>query len=350
MTPLGSRVVPEVKAISAGPAGSAAMVPGIGSALSRSSKLAELAPWRGVDGGSSPLGPAESRPTSPTTGTPAHRSAWYSSRPNRAAVTKTRGLIVSRMYPTSLRPQKWTIGTTTAPRNAEAQNTAAASIQLGSWNATRSPGPTPRARSPPASLRANRSTSRNVPDHGRTAECTRNAVSGAACRPPASRSPRVSRVHQPSASYRLTRSAGIVRMVRAPFCAIIEFSYDEKINSIHGARPWLPLGPDRPDHPRDGGRAHVRARRPDHLPIPLHLPGRAVPDRQGLRDAAQLLDVELPGYRRRADDDGEAGPRRPGLELDARSPGARRCHRGHPSGGGLLPAGDPRSAGGVRRR
>src|SRR5258708_12025074 len=214
------------------------------------------------------------------------------------------------------------MGSTTAPRNAEAQNTAAACIQLGSWNATRSPGPTPRARSPQARLRATRSTSRNVPDHGRTAECTRNAVSGAACRPRASRSPRVSRVHQPSASYRLTRSAGIVRMVRAPFCAIIEFSYDEKINSIHGARPWLPLGPDRPDHPGDGGRAHVRARRPDHLPIPLHLPGRAVPDRQGLRDAPQLLDVELPGSRPRPAHHAHAPPRRPALALDPPPPAA----------------------------
>src|SRR5258708_20444124 len=108
MTPLGSRVVPEVKAISAGPAGSAAMVPGIGSALSRSSKLAELAPWRGGDGGASPLGPAESRPTSPPTGTPAPRAAWYATPPTRPAVTNDRGFMVSRLSPPPFRPQHHT--------------------------------------------------------------------------------------------------------------------------------------------------------------------------------------------------------------------------------------------------
>jgi len=76
MTPLGSLVVPDVNAISAGPAGSAASWPRIGSAPSRSSK---------------------SRPTTPTNGTSAARSGWYSSRPNRVAATNTFGLTAPRM-------------------------------------------------------------------------------------------------------------------------------------------------------------------------------------------------------------------------------------------------------------
>ena len=47
---------------------------------------------------------------------------------------------------------------------AYAQNATAASRQFGSWNATTSPGPTPRACSPAARRRASRSTSPNVPE------------------------------------------------------------------------------------------------------------------------------------------------------------------------------------------
>jgi hypothetical protein len=87
-----------------------------------------------------------------------------------------------------------------APRNVEAQKTAAASTQLGNWKAITSPGPTPRSRNPPASRRANRSTSPTVPDHGRTSECTRNTAARAPASPRASRSPSVSSVHHPVAT------------------------------------------------------------------------------------------------------------------------------------------------------
>jgi hypothetical protein len=78
---------------------------------------------------------------------------------------------------------------------------------------TTSPAVTPRSRSPAASRRAVSSTSRKVPDHGLCAECTRNSVPGAAASPRASRSPSVSRVHQPAALYRFARSAGTDRIV-----------------------------------------------------------------------------------------------------------------------------------------
>ncbi len=61
---------------------------------------------------------------------------------------------------------------TTAPTYAAAQNEMAASTQLGSWSTTTEPGPMPRAANAPASARAARSTSANVPAHGRTCECT----------------------------------------------------------------------------------------------------------------------------------------------------------------------------------
>src|SRR5450755_91272 len=52
------------------------------------------------------------------------------------------------------------------------------------------------------------------PDNGRgvLAECTRNTVPGEAASPRASMAPNVSGAHQPSFSYRWTRSAGILRM------------------------------------------------------------------------------------------------------------------------------------------
>ena len=52
--------------------------------------------------------------------------------------------------------------------SVEAQKVAAASIEFGNWNATTSPGLTPRACRPAANRRATRSTSLNVPVYGRT--------------------------------------------------------------------------------------------------------------------------------------------------------------------------------------
>ncbi len=94
MTPLGSRVVPEVKAIRAGPPGSVATVPVIGSSASSSSKL--LSPCSSHK--------RSSAPTSPTIGTSAHRSGWNVIRPNSAVLMNTFGRAVAMMWPSSLRP------------------------------------------------------------------------------------------------------------------------------------------------------------------------------------------------------------------------------------------------------
>ncbi len=75
-----------------------------------------------------------------------------------------------------------------------------ASTQLGIWNRTTSPGPTPRAARAPASERAARSTSAKVPCQGRTAERTRKSTSPMWLSPSATIIPNVSSVHQPSAT------------------------------------------------------------------------------------------------------------------------------------------------------
>src|SRR5690349_17879166 len=98
--------------------------------------------------------------------------------------------------------------------------------------------------------------------------------------------------------------------------AVIAFSHSEKLHSIRGARSRLSSGPGHACRGRDGGYPVVR------YGSWLFVPGRAVPDVPALRDPAQLLHVELAGYRQLAHGDGQAGSWRPGLRLDAREPRA----------------------------
>ena len=164
---LGIAGGPEVNAISAGFAGSVSTVPSMGSSASRSSKR----------GHSLARGPSVA--TSPTIGTSTHTSWWKCHPPEliggdehlRCGGRQDVADFLSTVEVHDRNDDR-------AEQTPIAQNVAAASIQFGSWNATTSPGPTPRAWSPAANRRATRSTSLNVPVYGRTVECTRNVECG----------------------------------------------------------------------------------------------------------------------------------------------------------------------------
>ena len=155
------------------------MVPAIGSSASRSSKRAHALAARRRPG---------RRSARPRTG-----RAGTVIRPNSSAVMNTFGLRgredVARV-PCGRRSAR----SAPPPRRGTPtpRTTTAASIQFGSWNATTSPGPTPRSRRPAASRRACSSTSAKVPANGRTAECTQKPASGLAAGRRATRSPSVS--------------------------------------------------------------------------------------------------------------------------------------------------------------
>ena len=87
----------------------------------------------------------------------------------------------------------------------------------GSWNATGSPGPMPRARSPVATRRASASTSPSVPRYGLRSERTVNGCSAASCSPAESTAPSDSVVPEPFATYRRARSGSTVRSAKGGF-------------------------------------------------------------------------------------------------------------------------------------
>ena len=188
MTPLGARVVPEVKAISAGPAGSA---------RHRARPAARRRAGRRTSCSRAALVDAhqtDDRDVGAQVRLERHPPELLGGDEDLAAARWPgcgRAPCGRRSARSARRPRR---GTPT-PRTS-----TAASIQFGSCSATTSPGPTPRRRRPAASRRAASSTSAKVPAKGRTSECTTNPASGLAAKPSARRSPSVSGVHHPSSS------------------------------------------------------------------------------------------------------------------------------------------------------
>ncbi len=88
---------------------------------------------------------------------------------------------------------------TDAPVSAAPMNVAAASTQLGAWNATTSPGPTPSAASAPATRADIAARSATVPMKGRTSERNSAGASMLPAMPAASTAPIDSSVQSPSA-------------------------------------------------------------------------------------------------------------------------------------------------------
>ncbi len=70
-----------------------------------------------------------------------------------AAASTTSGETWSHMTATSASAARWWIGAAIAPRRQQARYSAIVSHQLGVWNDTTSPRPTPSRRSPPARRR-----------------------------------------------------------------------------------------------------------------------------------------------------------------------------------------------------
>ena len=73
------------------------------------------------------------------------------------------GLRDAASHPFTVRSDRMPYRGTLGDVDALARRVAAASSQFGSWNATASPGPMPRPRSPAATRRASASTSPSVP-------------------------------------------------------------------------------------------------------------------------------------------------------------------------------------------
>ena len=191
-----------------------------------------------------------------------------------------------------------------------AQNVAAASTQLGSWNATGSPGCTPTARSPPATRHARSYPSANVPRHGRVSEWIASVRSRPSTRPAPRIVPRVSSVQDPSATY---------RRVRSPLTA--------RRSSSSAMRP----PPTRRTYPGPGGDLA----RPGGAE---YCSGRA--ERRSGRAGRRRPDPPGPGRRLRRR--GPA-PRRRGVRGDAphrvgRPPGRRHRGDGRAVEPGVLPA------------